>query len=528
MRHRLFLLLGLICAEVVIIALAYQFLATIECRATAAEGGCRLLRSMVARALVVFGAFVLLAWARPGPFGRLAERAALHEVGGRWAGLHLAGVLLILLPLLLAGGRDLAEMFHLAVWPWVAGLLAATLGGVLWVAPATAWRDWLREQGHAPLPVLAVAAVIPDLADLALPLWDSQGLTAATFHAVRLFLTVFGSGVFADPAAYVIGVEQFAVHIARQCSGVEGLALVTGFTALYAFLFRADIRMLRFWLVVLPVGLALSWALNVVRIGLLVLIGAHVSPQLAVDGFHSYAGWMFFTLLALGLMWWVQATPWLHRGGAVADAGAPPLRADPVAAMIVPFVVFMLAGVVTSALFDPPDVAYPVKALALALAIAVFVPLYRRLPWRPDAVALGAGLAVGVVWVLTEPPPGEASAWLAASLALVPPGWLAFWVVTRLVGTVALVPVAEEMFFRGYVMARLDRGGMAMRMLALAVSAGLFAALHGRYLEAAAAGVVFGLVMLRRGRVTDAVLCHAMANLVVGLWALWHGDFSRI
>jgi len=98
----------------------------------------------------------------------------------------------------------------------------------------------------------------------------------------------------------------------------------------------------------------------------------------------------------------------------------------------------------------------------------------------------------------------------------------------RLIGTVLLIPVVEEMFFRGYILARLDRGGMVWRIIAVVASSLLFAALHGRWLAAGIAGVIFALVMLRRGRVTDAVVAHMVANAVVAAAALLMLDFSLI
>lgn len=52
--------------------------------------------------------------------------------------------------------------------------------------------------------------------------------------------------------------------------------------------------------------------------------------------------------------------------------------------------------------------------------------------------------------------------------------------------------------------------------------------MHDRWLIAGAAGVAFALVLLRRGRLTDAALAHCVANLVVALWAVSQGDWGAI
>ncbi len=524
-RNRLMLLAGLLCLELVALALAYQVLTSFECQATEAMGACRFLRSFVARAMSIFAALALFAWARPAAIAGLVRRIEANCGGTVWCALHFAGVALMFAPLTLPAAS--AELiFARAVAPWLIGATAAALGALFWLARPEDWRDWLREERFAPLGVLAAGFAIPDLAELAQPLWYWPALARATFDAVYLGLRLIGAGPVADPEAYIIGVDGFLVHIAQQCSGVEGLAMMTAFALLYTALFRDTVRLARFWLVVVPLGLALSWLANVVRIASLILIGAHVSPELAVNGFHSYAGWMFFTLLALALLYVAQVTPWLRKGSPAPDAR--PLREDWTAARILPFVVFMLASVATSALVSPPDLAYPAKAAAMAAALWYFRRCYAALDRGLDPVAALAGVGVGIGWILLRGPASAEDAALAAGLAGLGGAALAFWAVTRLLGTVLLVPMIEELFFRGYVLTRLDRGGGAWRLASIAISSALFAALHGRWLAAGAAGIVFAAVFLRRGRLGDAILAHVAANLVVATWALANGDWSAI
>jgi exosortase E/protease (VPEID-CTERM system) len=90
-----------------------------------------------------------------------------------------------------------------------------------------------------------------------------------------------------------------------------------------------------------------------------------------------------------------------------------------------------------------------------------------------------------------------------------------------------LVPLVEEMFFRGYMLSRLDGPGWR-RITAIALSSAAFAALHGRWIEAGLAGVVFALLALRQGRVASAVQAHVVANLLIGMVAAWRSDFSMI
>lgn len=138
-------------------------------------------------------------------------------------------------------------------------------------------------------------------------------------------------------------------------------------------------------------------------------------------------------------------------------------------------------------------------------------------------MALVAGLTVGVGWVVTAPPP-EGQVWAGTPGASAD----ALWIAVRVFGTVALVPIVEEMFFRGYVQHRIDDGRLVRRIVAVAVSVALFAALHDRWIIAAVAGLVFALVYLRQGRLADAITAHAAANAVVATIAVARGDWGLI
>ena len=529
-RNRVVRLALLFVAELIGLVLIYQFLTVIECPKTSAEAACAGLRGLVARALVVMAVVVILIRARPRAFGDFLAAAAVHS-GWPGAVLHAAGVALMLVPLGMAGQGDLSAAFERALVPWLLGGVAAIVGGLAWVGPGRAWLQLVAQDHYAAVPILLAAALVPDLAGWALPIWDWQGLTTATFLAVAGFLRLFSSGVDVTPETYVIGTEGFFVQIAQACSGVEGFALVTAFIALYAVIFRSEVRLGRFLLLILPLGLVLSWMLNVVRIGTLILIGARLSPQVAVNGFHSYAGWLFFTLLAVALIWVVQTSPWLHHRGS-RPAGLP-LRRDPEAARILPFAGFMVVSTLIAALFPIAGLGFPLNTVAMALMVAVFLPVYRALPWRTDRLSLLAGALVGVGWVILAQDPDAA---LQATLAEMPAGIFAIWAGLRVLGTVIFVPLIEEMFFRGYVLARLDgtgaaagRDGMRWRRVGAVLASTLaFAALHGRWVEAGLAGVIFAAVMLRRGRVTDAIWAHVVANGIVAAVAAARGDWSLI
>lgn len=526
-RRRIVLIGTVLMAQVLALAIGYQFVIDIDCAATGQFTLCRSLRGMLARAIALAAGLGLLVLARPGAFVRFAAAAGQRDAGTRRAlALNLAGMAILLAPMaLLADGTDPAR-FRIAVAIWLLGGLIAVAASLRWIAPWPVWRRLLADLGWPVLPVLALVLTVPELAQLIQPLWDASALTLLTFALVYRVLWLTGDDAFALPDAYIVGVGDFAVHIARQCSGVEGFVLVGSFVAVYALLFHRTVRLLRFGLLVLPVALLLSWLLNILRIALLVWLGAHVSPALAVDGFHSYAGWLFFTLLAMAILLVVHASPSLHHSGA--RAPGTPLRADPAAARLLPFIAFMVSGIVAGAFFAPPEAGYPLRVAIMLAALMPFWAQYAALDWRLDPVPLALGALVGLGWVAAQGGASESGAELAAMLGGMSAAGAVLWMGLRVLGTVALVPLIEELFFRGYLLTRLDRGGVAWRLVAVAVSTGAFALLHGRWLEAGLAGLVFAWAYLRRERVADAVLAHLAANAVVAAAALMRGDWGLI
>lgn len=522
MTNRLFWLSFLFAAEAVAIVLVFQVVSDIDCRDTGIETACRGLRFAMVRGLCVVTGLGLFIWFRPGLRAQVAETVRRYRPARRWPLLHGFGVAVIFGPWLIADAAQRVTGFETYFLCLTVGALIATIAGTLWLAPGPQIARWARQGGTVLALVLLVAFVIPDLAVALDPLWWSMtGLLWTTFYAVAVLLALLGRHVVLDPDTSLIGTEGFIVEMAGSCSGIEGFALITGFLVIYALLMRDTLRQRRFWLTVFPLALLVSWVFNVVRIAVLILIGAYVSPDLAVNGFHSFAGWLFFTILALGVLWSVQRRPKLHKRSATVQTGA--LTQDPVAAQIIPFLVFMLSGLLVNTFWQQPALGFPVQAGMMIAALWLFRAPLMRLELRADWVAGLSGLVIGIGWIATA----DASA-PVAGLETLGPLALTVWVICRIFGTAILVPIAEELFFRGYLLTLLRGHSRWSLMLAIGLTSGLFAALHGRILEAGLAGVMFALVALRRGRVVDAIFAHMVANATIAIAALIRGDWSLI
>ncbi len=131
-------------------------------------------------------------------------------------------------------------------------------------------------------------------------------------------------------------------------------------------------------------------------------------------------------------------------------------------------------------------------------------------------------------------PKDNAGAELAAWLATLPAWTAAAWLACRALGAVVLVPIAEELAFRGYFQRALiarDFWRIApgqFTWLSFVATSVLFGLMHQRLEAAALAGAVFALMLYRTNRLSDAIAAHMAANAVIVGWAILAQQWSLL
>jgi CAAX prenyl protease-like protein len=129
----------------------------------------------------------------------------------------------------------------------------------------------------------------------------------------------------------------------------------------------------------------------------------------------------------------------------------------------------------------------------------------------------------------------ETAAPMPNDLAQLPAPLRAAWIVCRAAAAIITVPIAEELAYRGFLMRRMvsaDFAALALRgvpLWAVAVSAVLFGVTHGSlWLPGIIAGMAYGSLAVRTGKLGEATIAHATTNLLVamqvllfGQWQLW-------
>ncbi len=218
--------------------------------------------------------------------------------------------------------------------------------------------------------------------------------------------------------------------------------------------------------------------------------------------------------------------------------------ADWALAYIAPFAVFLALLPLRRWIPLPPGCW---ACLRFALVLATLAIFSRRvIPWRPSfpasSVLLGAG--VFAIWIGPDALwPSYRDFWLfrnfitGAAVSSLPATVKSnvFFIAMRVLESAVLVPVLEELFWRGWLMRWLIRSDFHETPLgrytpfSFWMTALLFASEHGAYWEVGLlAGVAYNWWVIRTRNLADCILAHGVTNallagyiLIFDHWQYW-------
>jgi hypothetical protein len=226
------------------------------------------------------------------------------------------------------------------------------------------------------------------------------------------------------------------------------------------------------------------------------------------------------------------------------------------AAMIVPLLVFFALGMVidTTPTRDGETVnapAYLVLVAARVMLMSAAVIVFGRAIWNQfplwlDWRGVGFGLLGAAIWIglcsleleRTLLAAVGLSEWLPARESVNPfaaydGGRLVLFLVLRFSLLVICVPVAEELFLRGFLMRAVEVEDWTNLPLTKIGSTGLaMGTVYGVAThpgELVAAMIWFSMItwlMVRSGKFWNCVVAHAVTNLILGLYVCWYAQWQ--
>ena len=389
--------------------------------------------------------------------------------------------------------------------------------------------------------------------------WSYTGKT--TVDLVETLLAPFAGAPVIRPEPFVIGTDAFKVEIKKACGGFQGIGLILMLLGGYLWWFRQIHRFPQSFLL-FPIGISIIWLANAVRITALILVGIWIDPDIAVDGFHSQAGWISFLVVGLGTIWVAQQMSFFSIRAPADDVGLPMAEATspagaaiaaPAAAAVtdgepavthgpsavaclLPFLVLTAVTILTQAFTSGFNYLYPLRVIAVAAVLWSLRRHYRPGPQPLSVVGIGIGVVTFLVWMALAPADGLEDAEKVAAMdpAQLGQPWALLWLLFRLAGYTITVPIAEELAFRGFLPRRLIDDDIervpvgTFTWLSFLASSLAFGVMHGAdWQRATLAGLAFALALYHRRRLSDAIVAHATTNAFLGGYVIATGAWTE-
>ena len=178
---------------------------------------------------------------------------------------------------------------------------------------------------------------------------------------------------------------------------------------------------------------------------------------------------------------------------------------------------------------------YAIKVLLGAWLIWLVRAHVKEMRWNFSWEAIVAGIVVFLVWVGLDglyPVLGERTAAFnplksygeGSAAALM-------FIAVRILGSSLVVPLLEEVFYRSFLyrcLIKTDFLSVPLKSFNLAafliVCAG-FGLSHFEWLPAILCACVYQGLVIRKGRLGDAITAHAITNFLLGLWVVWQSAY---
>lgn len=232
----------------------------------------------------------------------------------------------------------------------------------------------------------------------------------------------------------------------------------------------------------------------------------------------------------------------------LAGMSRPHFLRSPLAAYGVPFLIFLAGLALVAALKNPSAAAlglrhpeywvYPLQTVFCAGALVFYWKQYdfgKRGGW---GLGLAAGVLVLGIWVAPQALLGGAARTEGFDPTVFAEGSLVYWLTlgARFMRLVVIVPLVEELFWRGFLMRYLIRddfteiavGTFRWNSFLLVAVFFMFGHQSPDWPAALACGVIYNFVVVRTGSLSASVLAHAVTNLGLGCyimltrqWGFW-------
>ena len=497
-----------------------------------------------------------------------------YRPSGLWIGINLlASALLILFFFTIPSasefnvrGFDLGFMLFLATpLLWLFWFVSA----VAWFYPPSQIAPLVRKHWRLALVIVLISlfarGTVPgelplEIYNKALYFWSEVFLEPTMYVAMAVSdMLGLDHEYWNDPTGLLtFGNEAYSVGITGDCSGYEGITLVAVLLGVFCYLERRTLKMPQA-LLIFPLAMLAMFVLNALRLVFLIEIG-RLSPEIAMAGFHPVAGWvnLIATLIIAGII--LNKNSFFARPNenisdfhssefqegdltispqpgakqmAVQDAFTLE-SSEHLKYFLLPMVLWIGANLLTQMFSMEFRWLYPIPVLVVGALLYQYRANYTFLKAKLTVLPVLVGILVFGVWIILIPPDLELGTQFETSLFSASPVITVLWLLFRIVGTSVMVPILEELAFRGFMQPqlqsyahdKLDLPRIASIFFAIALTSLAFGLMHSEWIAGSIAGVFYGLLRAWRNRVGDAIVAHAVTNFILAMYVLLSGYWS--
>lgn len=221
---------------------------------------------------------------------------------------------------------------------------------------------------------------------------------------------------------------------------------------------------------------------------------------------------------------------------------SPSQEAHSTAPYVVPFVSFIALLAIGPYLDFLGPAEYPLRVSVIAIILFIFSRSVLDFRVRHLALSVIVGVAVWIIWVAPEVMfPGYRDHWIFQNpitgtiTSSLDGAHRANWFVLffRTIRAAVIVPIVEELFWRGWLLRWLQSQRFYEVPLgqwtwsSMVITAVLFASEHGAYWEVGlVAGFIYNWLIVRTKSLGDCIIAHGITNLCLSIFVMATGRWE--
>ena len=214
------------------------------------------------------------------------------------------------------------------------------------------------------------------------------------------------------------------------------------------------------------------------------------------------------------------------------------LRTSPAHARVLPYIIIVGLTVLQEKFDGPLRYWFYLAKIVVGLwCIWEMRTLAPEVRWAFSWEALVVGVGVFCIWVGLDPfyPKflGKSGApWNPFKQFGENSGIAWVFVAGRTFGSALIVPPIEEAFYRSFLyryFVRIEFTKLPLSQLhwlSLIVTALIFGFSHHQWLAGILCGLAYQWLVIRKNRLGDAMMAHAVTNFLLGIWVVWKGAWQ--